>query len=39
LGVGAQSLKDARGNAFALSEEAEEDVLGTDVVVACRRGR
>ena len=32
--VGAQLDQDLRGNALALADEAEQDVLGADVVVA-----
>src|SRR5205814_4379455 len=34
LGVGVEVEQDARGNALVLAHEAEQDVLGSDVVVA-----
>src|SRR5262249_2282444 len=33
LGVGVEVEEDARGNAFVLADEAEQNVLGADVVV------
>ncbi len=36
LGVGVEVEQDARGDAFVLAHEAEQDVLGADVVVAER---
>ena len=37
LGVGVEVEQDARGNAFVLAHEPEQDVLGADVVVAERQ--
>jgi len=34
-GVGAEGLEDAGGDALALAQQAQQDVLGADVVVAC----
>ena len=36
LGVGVEVEQDARGDALVLADEAEQDVLGADVVVAQR---
>ena len=36
LGLGVEVEQDARGDAFVLAHEAEQDVLGADVVVAQR---
>src|SRR5439155_26654225 len=38
LGVGAEIEHDPRGHAFVLADEAEQDVLGADVVVSDREG-
>ena len=38
LGVGIEVEQDAGGNALVLADEAEQDVLGADVVVAERQG-
>ena len=38
LGVGVEVEQDARGDALVLADQAEQDVLGADVVVAQREG-